>query len=207
MEKMNSPKRSFYIALGIGALFLAVIIFQQASNFTSQGFILQVNKAREMKDLQFKNDPDSPIPLAQKPTFDGLKYYPPKEKFRVEAALEKTAKVDTLRLLTTDGDYQKFLNAGKLVFELEEQVFSLTAFEYLNKEEPTLFVPFTDETTGEFTYGGGRYMDIPLEDELVVDFNGAYNPYCVYSPDFSCPIPPRENHLEIRILAGEVDYK
>lgn len=207
MDNASSPKRSLYIALGVGALFLAVIIFQQASNFTSKSFIQKLSKARELKDLQFKNDPESPIPQEEKASFEGLKYYPPKEKFRVKAQLIPPENPDTLRLLTTDGEFRDFLDAGKLVFKLEEQSFQLTAFQYLDKEEEALFVPFTDETTGEFTYGGGRYMDIPLKEDLYVDFNSAYNPYCVYNPNFSCPIPPRENHLDIRILAGEIEYK
>ncbi len=63
-----------------------------------------------------------------------------------------------------------------------------------NIKKGVLFVPFTDQTSGEETYGGGRYivLDIPEGNELVVDFNMAYNPFCVYSPDHSCPIPPLE---------------
>ncbi|MCI4669150.1 MAG: DUF1684 domain-containing protein [Bacteroidia bacterium] len=207
MSNANSPKRSMYIALAVGALFLAVIMFQQANNFTSKTFILEVEEKREKKDLQFQNDPESPIPQDKKNSFAGLKYYPPKEKFSLEAAWVTPEEVDTLRLLTTSGKLREFLDAGKLVFELDEKKYQLTAFEYIGTDEQVLFVPFTDETTGQFTYGGGRYLDITIKEGWRLDFNDAYNPYCVYNEDFSCPIPPRENHIDTRILAGELDYK
>ncbi|MFV9484298.1 DUF1684 domain-containing protein, partial [Christiangramia sp. ASW11-125] len=67
-----------------------------------------------------------------------------------------------------------------------------------------LFLPFTDETNGISTYDGGRYLDfsIPEEKRVTIDFNRAYNPYCAYSGRYSCPIPPKENHLETAIPAG-----
>jgi len=72
-----------------------------------------------------------------------------------------------------------------------------------------LFLPFTDLTNGTVSYGGGRYIDLKIpeeEDAIVIDFNTAYNPYCAYSPRYSCPIPPEENHLEIEIPVGVKQY-
>lgn len=68
-----------------------------------------------------------------------------------------------------------------------------------------LFIPFKDATSAIETYGGGRYLDIeaPEKVELILDFNTAYNPYCAYSYRYSCPIPPKVNHIEIEIKAGE----
>ena len=67
-----------------------------------------------------------------------------------------------------------------------------------------LFLPFTDFTSGDGSYGGGRYIDlkIPENDLIVIDFNKSYNPYCAYSQRFSCPIPPEENDVSLRIEAG-----
>ena len=72
-----------------------------------------------------------------------------------------------------------------------------------------LFLPFTDLSNGEKSYTGGRFIDleIPNSDVIVIDFNKAYNPYCAYSPDYSCPIPPAENHLNVNILAGVMKPK
>ncbi|MEO0896955.1 MAG: DUF1684 domain-containing protein [Bacteroidota bacterium] len=206
-ENLNSPKKSMYIALVVGAVFLAVIMYQQATNFSSKTFVVNLEKAREQKDLRFRNDPNSPIPKGDREAFEGLMYFPAKEKFRVKAELIATPNPDTVNLLTTTGKPRKMLDAGVITFSIEEKAYKLTAFEYLDEAEPTLFVPFTDETTGHFTYGGGRYLDIPKKENLFIDFNEAYNPYCVYNEDFSCPIPPRENHLGLAIKVGERNYE
>ena len=73
-----------------------------------------------------------------------------------------------------------------------------------------LFLPFTDETTGELTYGGGRYIDLDIKDidknKITIDFNKAYNQYCAYSDGYRCPVPPEENDLAVSISAGEKNY-
>ena len=75
--------------------------------------------------------------------------------------------------------------------------------------EDYLFIPFNDLTNGNETYDAGRYMDLETTDEntIVIDFNKAYNPYCAYNDEFSCPIPPRENDLDVEIIAGVLAYK
>ncbi len=74
-----------------------------------------------------------------------------------------------------------------------------------------LFLPFKDETNGDLTYGGGRYMDLSkdniVNNQLKIDFNRCYNPWCAYSDGFNCPIPPRENEIPLQILAGEKSFK
>ena len=71
-----------------------------------------------------------------------------------------------------------------------------------------IFIPFADSTSGEDTYGAGRYLELGeiKNDRVVIDFNYAYNPYCAYSIDFSCPLPPAENYLAVAIEAGEKNY-
>ena len=106
-------------------------------------------------------------------------------------------------LLTTMREIER---VGTLKFFLKGQQLRLTAF--LEVEEPRanrLFVPFSDLTSGAETYQAGRYMELdPTATGIyVVDFNVAYNPYCYYSPEYDCPLPPRENRLEVPIRAGE----
>jgi uncharacterized protein (DUF1684 family) len=98
---------------------------------------------------------------------------------------------------------------GVLSFELQGQTFELNVYQGkdLMKEEgftDYLFLPFLDNTNGDATYGGGRYIDlrIPLDKELEIDFNTAYNPYCAYNEKYSCPIVPRENYLDMEVRAG-----
>ena len=102
--------------------------------------------------------------------------------------------------------YEKY---GDAVFEIDGKTYTLSIYqnhELLNivGYRDYLFLPYTDLTNGEETYGGGRYIGlrIPKGDTIVIDFNKSYHPLCAYNHDYSCPIPPKENHLEVRIEAG-----
>ena len=94
----------------------------------------------------------------------------------------------------------KFRVVGRLKVTSNSPFFLMKTQEY----KDYLFFPFTDLTNGEESYSGGRYIDlhIPEGEEIVIDFNKAYNPYCAYASGFSCPIVPKENHLSLRITAG-----
>ena len=80
---------------------------------------------------------------------------------------------------------------------------------YQARGEDSLFLPFRDALSGKETYGAGRYLDVapPHSGHVVVDFNYAYNPSCAYDPQFSCPLPPRENWLQVPIRAGEKNFQ
>ena len=136
-----------------------------------------------------------------------MTYFPVSEEYRVEAQLEAVPAADTIRLLTTPGEDREMMEAGKLHFVLQGQKQSLTVFRYLDGPQNELFVPFRDLTTGISTYGGGRYIDMPIEEPLLLDFNAAYNPYCVYNAKYSCPIPPLENSIQLEIRAGEMNWE
>jgi hypothetical protein len=92
-----------------------------------------------------------------------------------------------------------------LDFDLQAQRLALIAFCFGPTERGSLFVPFVDTTSGNETYGSGRYLDLDVESDgsLVIDFNLAYHPYCAYSSAYSCPLPPAENRLPVPIRAGE----
>jgi len=99
---------------------------------------------------------------------------------------------------------------GRVEFDLNGMRLRLVV--YKSAEDPfarSLFIPFSDETSGRETYGSGRYLDLEEQggDDYELDFNLAYNPYCAYNDQYTCPIPPRENRLPVRILAGEKNYK
>ena len=97
------------------------------------------------------------------------------------------------------------LNGKDHELEIYQSPELITQAEY----EDYLFLPFTDNTNGEETYGGGRYLDlrIPKGNKIILNFNKAYNPYCAYNTNYSCPITPRENYLDIEIKAGVMIYK
>ncbi len=148
----------------------------------------------------------SPIPER----FDGPKYYPPDERWRIPAILDREAPGagSRVQLETSIGDLRDFDVYGTFAFHLDGQQHTLTAYRMVpeNPDYDYLFVPFRDATSGKQTYPAGRYLDIPRQessDAYTLDFNTAYNPSCAYSPRYNCPYPPSQNHLKIVIEAGE----
>lgn len=151
---------------------------------------------------------------AHKPEgFDGPRYYPVSEKWRVPARLDRDVPGtgERVQLLTSIGDMRDFEVYGTFVFSVDGQEQRLTAYSMVPSppDYDELFVPFKDATTGKETYGAGRYMDIPRheEAEYLVDFNTAYNPLCAYSPRYNCPYPPPQNTLKVAVEAGEKSPK
>jgi uncharacterized protein (DUF1684 family) len=110
----------------------------------------------------------------------------------------------------TGGEAEYFIKYGYATFKLKDKSHKLLLLLQLNNEDEKdkLFLPFTDKTNGFETYGGGRYLDLDLEkdDQLIIDFNFAYNPFCAYNDNYTCPVPPAENQLDIEIKAGEKEY-
>lgn len=202
MTNLNNRRNSTYIIATIGAVFVAIILYSQFARNPS-GYLALLDQERERKDLQFKNDPDSPIPRADRPNFDALAYFAPDPAYYTKAEFIPSPNPDTLTLVTTTGTDYQVVHAGALRFVLQGLVQELSAFRYLDPEKKDFFIPFSDLTSGNETYGGGRYLDVSPSDPLMIDFNRAYNPYCVYNPDFVCPLPPAENHVLLEIRAGE----
>lgn len=145
--------------------------------------------------------------------FKGLEFYPIDEKFIVEARFVRTPNEKPFLMPTTTDRLPEYVKYGEAHFTIDGMDFVLDIFKNVEPfDEPGyedyLFLPFTDLTSGDGSYGGGRYLDlrIPEGDTLIIDFNKAYNPYCAYSPRYSCPIPPEQNDLLIRIEAGVKDF-
>jgi uncharacterized protein (DUF1684 family) len=137
--------------------------------------------------------------------FTGLHWFPVSEKYRVEArfiAYDEPREIEMVNIL---GDVEKFQSPGVVAFELGGQKLELQA---RSGNEERLFFVFRDLTSGKETYPAARFLAAQRVDEDTVDmdFNKAYNPPCAFSPYTTCPIPPKENRLPIRIEAGEKKY-
>ncbi len=161
---------------------------------------------RAEKDSFFRRSPYSPLEQEDRLTFTGLNYYPPDPAYRFILPLQ-AAEPEPLTFQTSTGDERVYNRIGTVEFEVEGQPASLAL--YQAEEDDGLFLPFRDATSARETYGAGRYLE-PAEVEqgqILVDFNLAYNPYCAYSPNYSCPLPPFENWLKIPIRAGEKNFK
>jgi uncharacterized protein (DUF1684 family) len=170
----------------------------------------EVLSLRVDKDSFFRNDMDSPIPPDERANFKGLDYFLPDEIYRVSAKLERFDSPKHIVMATSTGTRQTYLRYGAFTFEIKGQRLKLIV--YKSAEDPyarSLFLPFSDETSSHETYASGRYLDLEEQggDDYELDFNMAYNPYCAYSEDYTCPIPPVENRLPVKILAGEKNYK
>ena len=109
-------------------------------------------------------------------------------------------------------DLREIVREKVLNNETDESIYNYFRPTNKNLEDPNerdnLFLPFIDDTNGNESYGGGRYinLDIPQVDNLIIDFNSAFNPYCVYDEKYSCPIVPRENYLPLEIKAGVMNF-
>ncbi len=165
----------------------------------------RVAESRAIKDESFRTSPDSPIPPDKKNTLLPLAYYPVDEVYAVPAVLELSDDRSRLQIPTSTGKLRDYERIGTLKFSLNGQRLQLTAFSELGQPMSRLFVPFADATSGEETYAAGRYMELdPTATGIyVVDFNGAYHPFCYYNPEYDCPFPPAENRLSVPIRAGE----
>ena len=153
-----------------------------------------------MKDEFFARGGDTPLTDEQRASFGGLRYFAPDPRFHFEAVLARSSG-EHEEIQTSDGRVQHLARAGDLRFVLDGREIALAAYE----QGDELFIPFRDATSGDETYGAGRYVEAhPLGgDRYDLDFNAAYNPYCAYNDDWSCPLPPRANWLDVAIRAGE----
>lgn len=177
------------------------------SALTANSYAARLEAERANKDTFFKRHPQSPIPPETREDFDGLDYYPPTPALRLELELQPADTVEQLTMQTTTDSEQTFDRIGHVSFEVDGQPATLAV--YRPADGGDLFIPFRDATSGDETYGAGRYLEPhPLDDNmLLVDFNTAYNPFCAYDDAYSCPLPPIENWLDVPIRAGEKDYK
>ncbi|WP_192821979.1 DUF1684 domain-containing protein [Rufibacter sp. LB8] len=165
-------------------------------------------KFRESKDLSFSSVTRSPLPDSLRRLFRKLTYYDPTRDYEVTADFLPEERAEPVSMPMTTGTKEPYFIKGKAEFELDGNTHTLTLYQKAGAASDTLFIPFTDQTNGFETYGGGRYLDaIPNGKTIVLDFNKAYNPFCAYNPAFACPMPPAENRLKVKIPAGEKEFK
>lgn len=166
-----------------------------------------LGELREMKDAYFRANGGSPLRREQKKGFEGLLYFKENPALRFRVKLEKHAKPEHIQMQTSTGHAAAYLRYAVARFTVGEQPQALQV--YKSEEQDALFLPFTDATTGNESYGAGRYLDPEeaADGTITLDFNLAYNPYCAYDPiNWSCPLPPAENRLKVRIEAGEKKF-
>lgn len=195
---------------------LAGLVIAMLFSHVNYGQIDSISSLAEIKKFQtelnteYSDRSKSPLEPKDFKKFKGHAFFPINLKYRVKATLKLTESSAFFLMQTSNDQPRLHRKYADVVFSLEGQEFSIPAYQskdlMATKDYADhLFFPFTDLTNEEATYSGGRYIGlrIPKEgNELVVDFNMAYNPYCAYSKNYSCPIVPRENDLNVKIEAG-----
>lgn len=187
-------------------LTLLVAIFSCAQEKTP---ILGESEFQLKINAEYKDATTSPLKKKDRKHFKSLDFFKVDSSFIVKANLTRTPNTEFFGMKTTTERLSKERVYGVVSFELKGAKFELNVYqneELMGKEEYVdyLFFPFLDDTNGEESYGGGRYIDlrIPDGDTIIIDFNTAYNPYCAYNPKYSCPIVPRDNYLPLKVEAG-----
>lgn len=195
------------IRLFIYSILLCVPLLSQAQSYPD------VIKAHRLKAAaEFAGQENGPI---RKDQVQYLQYFDADQHYQVQAEVEQLFNEPSFRMPTYDGTSNEYKKFALLHFKLKGKPYTLTAYQSVALfQNPAyqnhLFVPFMDQTNGESSYEGGRYMDLNRQDikdgKITLDFNYDYNPYCAYSNGYRCPQPPLENHLDIAIEAGEKKY-
>jgi uncharacterized protein (DUF1684 family) len=191
------------------------LIFLTQFAFSQQKFerdsVIQFQK--NMNE-HYADSAKSPLKKKDVAVFTALDFFPINEKYYVQAKFIRTKKEKPFEMKTTTSRKPFYVKYGELHFEIDGISCQLNVYQNIEfSKKPgyknSLFLPFTDYTSGVESYGGGRYINLEIQKgkDWVIDFNQAYNPYCAYNEVYSCPIVPKENDLKVEIKAGVKAFK
>lgn len=197
------------------ALILALALFLTScgNNYTPEQmeYISKIEKFRLEKNEQMKNDSSSPFNKKGKVEFHNLRYFDVDPSFRFKSLLYENNPKDTVTIFGTKGELRKVVRYGYVIITYRGDPYKINVYQGTAQTGATYYsVWFTDKTTNNESYGVGRYIDFEKVDnpqnEYEIDFNLAYNPYCAYSPNYSCAIPTKEDFITIAVKAGEKKF-
>ena len=192
-------------------LFTSALLLMYFFSFaqTNEEIIQEIETYQTSENEKFSTAETTILTEKDFKNFEALEFYPINLKYRVI----RTPNEEPFLMPTTTDRLPEYVKYGEAHFEIEGKDLKLNLYKSTEPyDEPGyedyLFLPFTDLTSGDGSYGGGRFLDarIPIGDTIVLDFNKAYNPYCAYNSRYSCPIPPKENDLLVRVEAGVKDF-
>jgi hypothetical protein len=204
-------------------LLFTFILFSCGTDYSpeEEKYISEIEKFRQEKNDYMRNNSDSPFNSGKGVEFNTLNYYDPDPGFVFKSKLYEYEEKDTIIIFGTKGEERKVVRFGFVKLNYKGDEFNVNVYEGTSKTgEEYYSIWFTDKTTGEETYGVGRYIDFELvfkagrQDNVnpdknfiyTIDFNLAYNPYCAYSPEYSCAIPTKEDYIDLAIDAGEKNF-
>ena len=207
---MKASRTIFYIAF---AALVLTLVFSCKNNISpkQQKYVDDLITERAEKDNYMKDNPSSPFNARTKIEFHPLQYFEPDPAFVFKSKFFRSVKMDTVTIFGTKGEPREVVRVGYVVFRHDGIDYKVNIYEGRTRNGVKYnSIWFTDKTTNEETYGVGRYIDFELFDdpefEYTIDFNRAYNPYCAYSPDYSCAIPTKEDYLDLAVTAGKKKF-
>lgn len=186
-----------------------LVSFWICCSFAQKDEVKAVIEFQQQLNEEFADSIKSPLTTEDRAHFKALDFYPINEKFIVEATFVKAKKEKPFKMKTSTNRTPMYKKFGVLSFVIDGKKMVLNVYQNIELSRKPgfkdyLFLPFSDLTCGKESYIGGRYIDmrIPKSSKVIINFNKAYNPYCAYNHDYSCPIVPLENDLDIAIEAG-----
>lgn len=191
------------------ALLLIFIHLNTFAQLTDSINILEIEQFRKELNKDYKDPSHSPLTKKDRRKFKGHYFYSINLEYRIIANIVLTPESDTFGMKTTTDRKPLYRKYGIAYFNIKGKPLQLSIyqnieFSQIEAHSNSLFLLFNDQTNGDESYGGGRYIDLTKTNnsEIIIDFNMSYNPYCHYNSKYSCPIPPPENSLPIAIEAG-----
>lgn len=199
---------------GIFLLVITVLPYGTANAQKNEEIIADITAYRDSLNTAFKNPETSPLKPNDFDSFTELDFFPIDLNYHIKARFVRSTDPKPFKIPTTTSEFKTYEKYGELHFSLHGKKQVLDVYQSLELRETEqyrdyLFLPFKDMTNGNETYGGGRYLEmwIPKNDTFIVDFNQAYNPYCVYNTKYSCPLVPKSNWMDVPVYAGVKDFK
>ncbi len=215
---MNNNYRSIFsmeirLISVISVLFFLFLITGCGKSYSPEQkeYISKIEKSRKEKNEWMKNDPNSPFNFKGKVEFHDLKYFDVDPDFIFKSKLYEYEPKDTITIFGTKGEERKTVRYGYVQFNYSGKEYKINVYQGASRTGMVYYsIWFTDITTNNETYGVGRYIDFEKDEDpdhiYEIDFNLAYNPYCAYSPDYSCAIPTKEDYIPIAIKSGEKKF-
>ena len=196
-----------------GPIIIITLLFCLLTSTYSQSSLESIEQFRQEYIQAFLEDEYAPL---DSNSISYLRFFPADTSYITLASFERTPEAIPFDMPTSSGMVKPYVCYGKIRFQLNDTILNALVYQSLRLAETEeyenyLLFPFNDFTNNLTSYGGGRYIDLSIEDikngTIIIDFNRAYNPYCAYSDGYNCPVPPSENYLPTYIEAGEKMYE
>jgi uncharacterized protein (DUF1684 family) len=202
-------KASQILIIVVSLVVMAAVAYTFTATESPEDYIEKIEKERERQFKFIRFNIESPLTEEQKRSFTKLTFYDIDPQYKVKARILPIENKKVREVPLTDGSNQRYIEHAFAEFELGGKTNKLLLLQAMDEaDKRNFFLAFADATSAGETYGGGRYLNVRQDgkNSITIDFNLAYNPYCAYNPDFACPLPPKENILDIPITVGEKNY-